>query len=258
MPNNASPGPNMALGRTIVAPEIPAGPPVRRVRVRGCKETATRISTDAGDEHEAGDAGRGRALALPSRRPHVHGLECHATPLDIGRNGVHHGVGSGDGGRDRGLVAHVSALDHDPVHGGRSASRRGGMADRDADSQSVPGEAPHEPPTQEPRPPNTTTRSSFAPACRAKTHPSTLASGQDFVAQLTERKRHGHVCVPRKRAVLHHSLSRPSSFLAPIRHRSTRLSQAIHRSVLLEGQPLTCSMIAAAGAPFTIYPRLSR
>jgi hypothetical protein len=31
------------------------------------------------------------------------------------------------------------------------------MADRDAHIQSVPGEAPHEPPTQNPEPPNTTT-----------------------------------------------------------------------------------------------------
>ena len=107
------------------------------------------ISTDAGEEHEAGDAGRGRASRYHLSAAHVHGLECHATPLDIGRNCVHHGVGSGDGGRNRGLVAHVSALDHDQVQAGRlqDAPRRGGMADRDADIQSVPGEAPHEPPT---------------------------------------------------------------------------------------------------------------
>jgi hypothetical protein len=98
----------MALGRTIVAPgnsrwtaRSPAGADVRRPRFG--------ISTDARDEHEAGDGGRGRTSRRRLGAAHVHGLECLAAPFDIGRNRIHHGVGSGDGGRDRGLVAHVCA-----------------------------------------------------------------------------------------------------------------------------------------------------
>jgi hypothetical protein len=98
------------------------------------------VRADAGDEHQASDAGRRSDARYRFGAVHVHGLECRVAALDIGRNGVHHGVDSGDGAGDGGQVAHVGAVDHDPLLAGRAqhAARRGRMADRDADSQSVP------------------------------------------------------------------------------------------------------------------------
>ena len=83
----------------------------------------------------------------------MHGLEGHAALLDIGRDRVDDGVGPGDGGGDRGLVAHVGAEDCDPIQARRAqgAPRPVGMPDRDAHSRSLGGEALHEPPAEEPR-----------------------------------------------------------------------------------------------------------
>lgn len=123
----------------------PARADVRRSR-RG-------ISADARDQDETGDAGRGCTSRDHLSAADVHRLERQAAPLDIGRNRVDHGLGSGDGGGDRGLVAHVSVLDGDPAQTGglEDAPRPGGMADRDADTRSIAGETPHQPPAQETR-----------------------------------------------------------------------------------------------------------
>jgi hypothetical protein len=55
------------------------------------------IGANAGDQHEAGDAS-GDSLPRYGLGPlHVHGLEGHATLLDIGRDRVDDGVGSRNG-----------------------------------------------------------------------------------------------------------------------------------------------------------------
>jgi hypothetical protein len=46
---------------------------------------------------------------------HVHGLEGHATLLDIGRDRIDDGVGTRNGGGDRGLVAHIGGDNRDPI-----------------------------------------------------------------------------------------------------------------------------------------------
>jgi hypothetical protein len=109
------------------------------------------ISADAGDKHEAGNTGSGR---LPCERlgtSLVHGFERYAGRLYIGGNGVDDGVGSGDGGGDRDLVAHVGAEDRNPVQarGSQSAARSVGMPDRDAHRRSLGGESLDETPTEE-------------------------------------------------------------------------------------------------------------
>ena len=115
------------------------------------RRSGLEISADAGDKYEAGNTGSGR---LPCERlgaSLVHGFERYARRLDIGGNSVDDGVGSGDGGGDRGLVAHVGAEDRDPIQGRRSQSgaRAVGMSDRDTHRRSLGSEALHEAPTKE-------------------------------------------------------------------------------------------------------------
>jgi hypothetical protein len=45
----------------------------------------------------------------------VHGLEGNPTLLDVGRDGVDHGVSARDGSRDGALVPHIGIDDRDPV-----------------------------------------------------------------------------------------------------------------------------------------------
>jgi len=113
--------------------------------------TGLGISADAGDEHEAGDTGSGRRPCERLGASLVHGFERYAGGLDIGGNGVDDGVGSGDGGGDRGLLAHVGTEDHNPVQARRSqsAARAVGISDRNAHRRSSGGESLDETPTEE-------------------------------------------------------------------------------------------------------------
>jgi hypothetical protein len=122
-----------------------ARPNVRRPRPR--------IGADPGDEHEPRDAGSRRLLRDSLGALLMHRLESHAARLDIGGNGVDDGVNPGYGGGDRGLVAHVGAEDRDSVQISRSEDvpRPLGRPNRDAQRRSFGGEAPHQPPAEEPR-----------------------------------------------------------------------------------------------------------
>src|SRR2546425_5430266 len=154
VPNSASPGPNIALGRTnrgalerLSDYELAATarPDVRRPRLR--------IGADPGDEHEPRDAGASRLLREPLGAFLVHRPESHAGLLDIGRDGVDDGVGPGHGGGDRGLVAHVGAQDRDTLQISRweDTARPIGRPNCDAQRRSFGGEPPHQPPAEEAR-----------------------------------------------------------------------------------------------------------
>ena len=97
----------------------------------------------------------------------VHCLKHYSPRLDIGGDRIDDGVGPGEDGGDRGLVAHVGAEDRNPVQARRvqSAARAVGMPDRDAYSRSLGSEAPHEA-SRNPVPPNTlTVVMAFSSAC---------------------------------------------------------------------------------------------
>jgi hypothetical protein len=111
------------------------------------------ISADAGDKDETGDAGRDCLPRYGLCPLHVHGLEGHATLLDIGRDRIDYGVSSRNGGGDRGLIAHIGGHDHDAVETNRSQlnARRVWMPHGDAYSHAFGGQAVDESPTEEPR-----------------------------------------------------------------------------------------------------------
>src|SRR6267378_4379077 len=115
------------------------------------RRTGVGIGADAGNEDKAGDTG---SNSLPCERLGallVHGLERHASRLDIGGYRIDNGVGTGEGGGDRGLIAHVGGEDRNQVQARRvqRAARAIGMPDRDAYSRSLGSEAPHKASTQE-------------------------------------------------------------------------------------------------------------
>ena len=123
----------------------PARADVRRSRLGIC--------TDAGDEHEASNSGRGGLSRYRLGALLVHGLEGHTALLDIGRDRVYDGISSGDGCGDRGLVAHVGGEQRDLVQSRRAqgAQRWIGMPDRDAHIRPFGREAQCEPSAEEPR-----------------------------------------------------------------------------------------------------------
>ena len=84
---------------------------------------------------------------------HVHGLEGHATLLDIRRDRVDDGVGSRNGGGDRGLIAHIGGDDRDPIETDRLqlSPRMVRMPHSDAHSHPLRGQAVHNSPTEEAR-----------------------------------------------------------------------------------------------------------
>src|SRR5271167_3657746 len=63
--------------------------------------------------------------------------------LDIGRDRVDDGIGSRDGGGDRGLIAHIGGNDRDPIDTNRSQlnPRRVWMPHSDAYSHPLGGQA---------------------------------------------------------------------------------------------------------------------
>jgi hypothetical protein len=128
-----------------------AGPRVRRVRARRCGRSGLGIGADAGNENEAGDTGSSSLPRDSFGALLVHRLERYAPRLDIGGDRIDDGVGPGEDGGDRGLVAHVGAEDRNPVQACRvqSAARAVGMPDRDAYSCSLGSEAAHEASTEE-------------------------------------------------------------------------------------------------------------
>jgi hypothetical protein len=107
VPNSASPGPS--IRKRLLDCEFAAPPrtDVRRPRLG--------IGADAGDEHEASDAELDRLPRHNLGALHVHGLEGHATLLDIGRDRIDDGVGPGNCGGDRCLVAHIGADERDLI-----------------------------------------------------------------------------------------------------------------------------------------------
>jgi hypothetical protein len=110
------------------------------------------VSADAGDEHEARDTGSDHLLRERLGALLVHGLKSHSALLDIGGDRVDDGVSPGNGGGDRGLVAHVGVQARDPIQASRAqdAPRALGMPDSDPYSRPFGGEAPHQPPAEEP------------------------------------------------------------------------------------------------------------
>ena len=83
----------------------------------------------------------------------MHGLEGHATLLDIGRDRIDYGVSSRNGGGDRGLIAYIGGDDRDPVETHRSQlnPRRIWMPHSDAYSHALGGQVVHQSPTEETR-----------------------------------------------------------------------------------------------------------
>jgi len=83
----------------------------------------------------------------------VYGIERHAALFDIGRDGIHDRMRSGDGGGDRGSIAHVRAMDRDPFDDVAQRAFRGvRMTHRDAHVCAVGDEAPNDPPPEKSRP----------------------------------------------------------------------------------------------------------
>ena len=98
-------------------------------------------------------------VGFPSADSHEVLLEGHATLLDIRRDRVDDGVGSRNGGGDRGLIAHIGGDDRDPIETDRLQSIRAWSGCRTATRTVIPCAArrstnrrPKKPP-----PPNTTT-----------------------------------------------------------------------------------------------------
>jgi NAD(P)-dependent dehydrogenase (short-subunit alcohol dehydrogenase family) len=112
-----------------------------------------RISADAGDKHEACSAGRDSFPRYDRGPVHVHGLEGHATLLDIGRDRIDYRVSSGNGGGDRGLIAHIGGNDRDTVETHRSQLNlsRIRMPHSDAYSHALGRQTVHQSPTEETR-----------------------------------------------------------------------------------------------------------
>jgi hypothetical protein len=83
----------------------------------------------------------------------VHSLEGNAALLSIGRDRVDDGIGSRDGGGDRGLIAHIGGNDRDPIDTNRSQlnPRRVWMPHSDAYSHPLGGQAVDQSPTEETR-----------------------------------------------------------------------------------------------------------
>jgi hypothetical protein len=81
----------------------------------------------------------------------VHGLEGNPTLLDVGRDGVDHGVGARDGSLDGALVPHIGIDDHDPVETKRSQfnSRWFWMPHSNAYRHALGAQAVHPSPTKE-------------------------------------------------------------------------------------------------------------
>ena len=109
------------------------------------------MGAEGGEGHEPCDAGSRRLLRERPRALHMNRLEAHARLLYVGGDGVHDGVGPGDGGGDRGRVAHVGAQDLDMVRIRKDVPRPLGRPDRDAHARPFTGEPPHEPPAEEAR-----------------------------------------------------------------------------------------------------------
>src|SRR4029453_2394048 len=98
----------------------------------------------------------------------VHGLESHTAFLDIGGHRVDDGVGPGDSGSDRGLVAHVGVHGRDPIQASRAqdAPRALGMPDRDPYSRPSVARCRTSRRPRNPVPPNTlTVLMALPPAC---------------------------------------------------------------------------------------------
>ena len=109
------------------------------------------IGANSGYKHEPRNPGRSclpRYILSPS---YVHGLERHSTLLNIGRDGVDHGVGLLNGGGNRGLIAHIGGDDRDPLETHRSQLNPGpvGMPHGDACSHPLGGQAVYQSPTKE-------------------------------------------------------------------------------------------------------------
>lgn len=111
------------------------------------------IGTNAGDKHEARDAGRDSFPRHGLGALHVHGLEGHVTLLDIGRDRIDYGASSGNGGRDRGLIAQIGGDDRDLVETHRSPlnPRWIRIPHSDAYSHALGGQAGHQSSAEETR-----------------------------------------------------------------------------------------------------------
>ena len=79
------------------------------------------------------------------------GVEGHPTLLDVGRDRVDHDVGLGNGGGNRGLIAHIGGDNRDRLETRRSQLNPGRvrMPHGDAYSHPLRGQAVYQSPTKE-------------------------------------------------------------------------------------------------------------
>src|SRR5215813_4489839 len=94
---------------------MPAQPSVRRVRARGCMESATRDRRRMPETctRRATPATLASDATLLASALLMHGFESYAAFLQVSGDRVDHCVGSSESGRNGSLVAHVGAENRD-------------------------------------------------------------------------------------------------------------------------------------------------